>query len=109
MSKKKKQPRKTPAEARCIACAHFDIDTNRCAHSGGLLRHVKDISESMAEAVHNCTEYVELVFSLAPKGCLDLALKEVGISLDEEELGIVFDKFEQSMIDSGNLEIKDEP
>lgn len=82
---------------QCSSCSHYE--DGRCTHNNGLL-HSIPISESMADATHDCQSFDEARYKATPKGLLWVAIAEhIQIPLDTADK--IWDSFEEKMVKSG--------
>lgn len=94
----------------CDNCAYFDVDQHKCTNPDGLfypILHV--ISDSMAQATHDCEAFDEAKYRISPKGCLYYALDQADVQLDTDVIEEVWKFFADAMRNCGYVKDDDEP
>lgn len=81
-------------QQQCCDCMHFNEEQHKCDHNNGLL-HSIHISDSMAEATHNCVSHEEKRVTITPKECFFASLMECG--LDDTQISAAWSAFKLLM------------
>lgn len=85
----------------CCNCRHFS-ENNSCTNNNGKLYGII-LTNSLAEAEHDCSSYEEATYQITPKGYLWSALYEMGIELDQNIFDEVWQLFEEGMENGGYI------
>ena len=94
------------ATASCDECTNYDEKNHKCTSRSGLFygkNFAGHITESMAEATHDCQSFDAVRYMLTPKGCLCSALIDASVTLSDETLNQVWESFVDSMQRAGYL------
>lgn len=84
----------------CAECGHFNPEEMICTDEKGKFYNIK-ITEEVAEANNDCTEFKEATYRLSPKGCLLYAIRQNKVRISQAMFDKVWAEFESAMRASG--------
>lgn len=95
-------------EASCVDCIFYNDKTCTCTNPNGKMKGIK-LTESLAYAEHDCSEYEEVRYILSPKGIFTATLLlNKKVQIDNETINELWEEFSTTMIKHGYAPAEDE-